>query len=862
MKAMLSLLPLAALVLGVARGAEMTVAAKSLSVVFSEEAKGAVSRLITAHGAELAPASGGASIFHVKTTRTDDFSKSCNFTAADAKTFKIVQIADGARLIYGGFGKGGLERVECTAKGGGEYVRWSIEVEVAPGWALEETTYPRIVVTPSIGGAGADDRFVYGTAKGGITYNPGDKQVGWMLYSKMPGSLAVQFATIYDDRAGLYFAAEDPLTHSKFLGVERIKEGVMITSRRLGFDTGIVKQAYELVTGGLEGTMAEPCTWHDAADRYRAWALRQQWSTVPFRERADIPRWMRDAPAMVRFTRDWLENPERTLDWTKKLWTANFGAAPLVTAYWGWEKRGYWITPDYFPVYPNDAAFAKLVADMKALGAHAFPWPSGYHWTKTFRKRGDGSFEWDDRERFNAVGAPHAVVNRDGKLYNRTPSWLEGGETACLCGGDPWTRNWWNRDICLPLAKLGAEMIQVDQVVGGAFPPCWNRQHQHGPGDGLWKRAAFLDQLITMRDTLKAVQQDMIVCVEEPCEFYNHLVGIQDYRDCESPANEWASVFNYVYHEYLPCFQSNPRRGNRAWYAHMAADGQVPFYRPMPADIAFGGLALTNGGFEEGAGDCFKDWEQVKGYKNEKWLGRVYADREVKHGGARAIRLEVKKGEGAVQVARNISMDDAVFAPGAKLRLSAWLMTESGNGGNSLRSCFFVNKGTKGGEQLQFPKAGEGWRQVATEFALPEEASALRVMIHITGEAVCRVDDVKLEIVEGSGEAKEVVLSGRGAYGEFMRRWVELYRGEGRDFLAYGRQTKPPRAVVSVPGAGELTKNGNPDVFVNAYVAADGRRAIVAANAAGAPRMVTLYRGGRKLTVQLSSDEIRILRDF
>ena len=104
------------------------------------------------------------------------------------------------------------------------------------------------------------------------------------------------------------------------------------------------------------------------------------------------------------------------------------------------------------------------------MGAHAFPWPSGYHWTLSFEKNADGSFQWDDRKRFDEIARTHAVHTRDGKLYVRTPSWLHGGDTACMCPGDPWTRHWWNEEISAPLARRGSEIIQVDQVVGEAFP--------------------------------------------------------------------------------------------------------------------------------------------------------------------------------------------------------------------------------------------------------------------------------------------------------------------------------------------------------------------------------------------------------
>lgn len=840
----------------------------SLTATIDGGAKGAVTRLVTAHGAELAPAFGTTPLFYLKATRADDFMKSVEMSANDAATCAAEPTSDGVKLVYGGF-KSGIESVICTIRGVGDSVRWGIAVKTAPGWALEETTYPRILVAKALGGDAGDDRFVYGTAKGGVTHAPGQKPVGWRAYSKQPGALVAQFATAYDDRAGLYFAAEDGACHCKHLGGESIREGLLVTSRRVGFDTGLVVQAYDLVTAGLEGTPADPCTWHDAADLYRKWALRQKWTTKLFKDRDDIPAWMRDAPAMVRFGRDWLQNPDRIRAWMKNYWKKEFVSAPLVMAYWGWEKRGYWVTPDYFPVVPDDATFAQLVSDMKKLDGHGFPWPSGYHWTTTYDKRPDGSFVWDDRARFAQIAEPHAVYERSGKRYVRVPSWLRGGDCACMCGGDPWTRNWWNRDICLPLAKLGCEMIQVDQVVGGAFPPCWCRKHPHGPGEGLWKTEVFLDQLVTMRETMRAVEKDSIVCVEEPCEYYNHLVGIQDYRDCESWADEWASVFNYVYHDYLPCFQSNPRRGNRVWQAHEAADGQIPFLSPADSDLGGEHAALLSGAFEAvGSETMFRGWEKLSGYNGVDWKGRMFVDRETKHGGASSIRLEVVKGENAVQVSQNVRLDDATFSPEKTYRLSAWLKTAKTSQPNSINTCFLAGgpSGIGGAGTLPFPKPEEGWKRVSTDFHLKTGAEHLRIMMHLNGEATCWVDDMTLEEVLPDGATKPVILSGRGAYDGFMKRWVALYHGEGRDWLAFGRQVKPPRIVCgSQPyamrfHAGAKQEGEKPAVFCNAYASADGRRAVVLVNATPDPQPVALYDHGTCVKLTLAPDEIKLMK--
>lgn len=844
------------------------VSSASLTATLDEESRGAVTRLVTANGAELAPSRGATPLFRLKLTRSDDFTKSVMVSPEDAETCTLEEGAkNSARFVYGGF-KEGVLFVTCTATGGGAHVRWGISVQTAPGWALEETEYPRLLVSPVLGSDGGDDRFVLGTAKGGVIYNPGAKPVGWSSSALQPGPLVAQFETVYDDRAGIYFAAEDAAGHSKHIGMVRGADGLILFSRRMGFEEGAVAQAYDVVSGGFEGAAADPCTWHDAADLYKAWAVKQKWCEKTFEQRDDVPSWMRDAPSMVRFPRDWIEQPDLIRAWMKDYWKSEFVPSPLVVAFWGWEKRGYWVTPDYFPVHGGNEAFASLVSDLHAEGGHSFPWPSGYHWTRTYDKQADGTFAWDDRERFERIGHPHAVFNRNGLRYVRVPSWLRGGDCACMCGGDPWTRNWWNEYICAPLARLGCEMIQVDQVVGGRFPSCWCREHPHAPGEGKWKTDVFLEQLVTMRDTMRTNGvPDAVVCVEEPNENYNHLVGIQDYRDCESGADEWASVFNYVYHEYLPCFQSNPRRGNRTWQAHAAADGQIPFLTPGRSDLGGSHAALVNGDFESVYGENkFSGWDKLAGYNGAVWNGRAYVDRETVHVGACAIRLEVAKGETAVQVSQNVRVDDTAFSTGRTYRLSAWLKTKEGSSPNSVNMCFLGGSGGyKGPGSLKFPAPEAGWQRVSQDFMVPAGAEHLRIMMHLNGVATCWVDGMTLEEVQPDGGVREVVLTGRGAYDDFMRRWVAYYHGEGRDWLAFGRQVKPPR-VVCASQRYEINLHGNkrtgtrPTVFCNAYVARDGRKAIVLVNATSVPQPVDLYKGGRRVSIVLAGDEIRLLK--
>ena len=133
----------------------------------------------------------------------------------------------------------------------------------------------------------------------------------------------------------------------------------------------------------------------------------------------------------------------------------------------------------------------------------------------------------------------------------------------------------------------------------------------------------------------------------------------------------------------------------------------------------------------------------------------------------------------------------------------------------------------------------------------------IRIMIHIDGEATAWVDGVTLEAVAEDGTAKPLVLSGRTAYDVFMKNWVALYHGKGRDWLAFGRQIKPPRLIGATQDYDGRTV---PCVFHAAYESLDGRKAVVLANATAMPQDVTLVSKARRLSLTLAPDEIRLLK--
>ncbi len=82
-----------------------------------------------------------------------------------------------------------------------------------------------------------------------------------------------------------------------------------------------------------------------------------------------------------------------------------------------------------------------------------------------------------------------------------------------------------------------------------------------------------------MHAACRAAGVNMVLGYEEPQELFLQEVGIQDYRDYEVvgksqlPGHRPESVFGYLYHEFVPLFQSNPRAESREMTAHCIVTG-------------------------------------------------------------------------------------------------------------------------------------------------------------------------------------------------------------------------------------------------------------------------------------------------
>ena len=103
------------------------------------------------------------------------------------------------------------------------------------------------------------------------------------------------------------------------------------------------------------GPLSEPADCRDAADLYKTWARQQSWCARTFIWCNDLPGWLREGPAMVRFGREWLGTPEAIESWRKQYWKEEFpwrrAAGDRLL---GLGRRWNLGHDRYFPVYLSD----------------------------------------------------------------------------------------------------------------------------------------------------------------------------------------------------------------------------------------------------------------------------------------------------------------------------------------------------------------------------------------------------------------------------------------------------------------------------------------------------------------------------
>ena len=141
---------------------------------------------------------------------------------------------------------------------------------------------------------------------------------------------------------------------------------------------GVWESPYSVVLGVTQGM------WHDTADIYKRWAIRQPWSPKTLAQRDDIPAWWKAGPAVHVFKyvtlrcpaeRQWF-GPSKG-DGATSVSFARTLDGPVAPMLAGWENHRRWTAGDYFPIF-DQASAPPILRQLGTEGFRPFFFLSGW----------------------------------------------------------------------------------------------------------------------------------------------------------------------------------------------------------------------------------------------------------------------------------------------------------------------------------------------------------------------------------------------------------------------------------------------------------------------------------------------------
>ncbi|MDD4102014.1 MAG: DUF6259 domain-containing protein, partial [Kiritimatiellae bacterium] len=377
-------------------------------------------------------------------------------------------------------------RAEVRIAPGAGASEWRITVKNrSRRFGLWETDYPRLtgVVPPGL----ADVLLPRGNWGGSLMPRHAGQYDGRYPSFACP----VQLAAFNLGEAGLYLAAHDGDANAKRLVVTREQD---FTFKALAENAGVPGAAgapdYPLVIAAYKGD------WWQAAKRYRAWALRQPWTSKgPIRERSDYPRRLTDLGFWMLLN----GHPASVSDAMSKT-ALLYPDIPLGVHWYNWHEIPFDHSyPEYFPAKPGVAEAARA---MEAAGQTVMPYINARLWDR-------------DIPSFTEA-LPATCKQPSGTNYVET--YGSGRYLAPMC---PDTELWQQRiyGICASLIdKYNMGAIYLDQIGSAAPVYCFDPTHGHPTGGG----SHWVDGYRTMMRSIKAaaVKRKVALTTEDSAEPY------------------------------------------------------------------------------------------------------------------------------------------------------------------------------------------------------------------------------------------------------------------------------------------------------------------------------------------------------
>ena len=435
---------------------------------------------------------------------------------------------------------------------------WTIKVDNRTTKPISAVRFPR-VATPLQIGEPTDDVLILPALPGVQINDPAESwSVGKMVKLDYPGALSAQFLAWQDQSAGLFLSSRDAESHPLSLVVTRQSDGFQFWHEyTLPLSAGLGKweSPYPVALGVTQGS------WHNSADLYKQWAVKQPWCAKTLAQRDDIPDWWKAGPDVhvcaVRTYDDkrvcngsyYPRLLEHLQTYRQKI------DGPVVAMLASWEQHRRWTAGDYFPIFDEPQA-KQVIGQLKQDGFRPFFFLSGLCYT--FENEGVSGSKIPSADDYLA----HYVIDRDSgkpRVFvlnetNPTRHWKRNSYEFCV--GDPAATDFFCK-VVDRAHDVGVDVLQMDQTTTGAGHACYSRDHQHEPGVGCYQGQGFQRLLQAMRDRGKEHTKDFVLFHEEPHEqLIPYLDGfhVREYKEKwwyrKQPGAIGIPLFCYLYHEY------------------------------------------------------------------------------------------------------------------------------------------------------------------------------------------------------------------------------------------------------------------------------------------------------------------------
>ncbi|MBT3290092.1 MAG: hypothetical protein HN380_22300 [Victivallales bacterium] len=460
--------------------------------------------------------------------------------------------------------------------------RFGIAMENGSDWAIADLEYPLAPAPSALAGDGSDDRMILPWSAGGLLPAPG--QIHARRSAAYPGAAYAQFTAHYNDRSGIYWAAEDGEGYPKIMNLRSMPGtscGIHFTHRFPALAGQDIALPYDVAMTTFQGD------WMDAADRYGAWAKTQPWCATKLTSRTDIPAFLKEGSGIII-------SPVQSQSIREKLFGKGMERLPKVlNAYreatglkhmvfipYGWENRGTWAGINYLPAVPSNEFWQRMNQELRRHGHRTAFLTSGYWWVVKRQKTGNGA-AFDDTADFEQR-QDMCVQNLDGTVwgvdwYERTKqhgSWR--GYSVGLCHGSKDAQAALKKTF-LQAAALGVPLVSFDQEIGGSqHAPCYHPDHGHTPGWGRWMWTDFEALCQDILKEGKPIQPELGLFLENVSElaipymatYWSRQFGEVDIGNANGRG---IGLFSYLYHDYVTmigaaCVQGQGKLGTRPDY--------------------------------------------------------------------------------------------------------------------------------------------------------------------------------------------------------------------------------------------------------------------------------------------------------